>query len=67
LFAFATTFQSSPAQASLKFSVEHYAGTVLYDAAGFVSKNKDLLKPELQAVHPRACSLSPHTYVLLYF
>jgi myosin heavy subunit len=40
------------AQGGLTFCVEHYAGSVLYDANSFVSKNKDLLKPELQAVHP---------------
>ena len=34
----------------MTFCVEHYAGSVLYDANSFVSKNKDLLKPELQAV-----------------
>jgi hypothetical protein len=37
-------------QAGLKFSVEHYAGNVIYDANSFVSKNKDVLKPELQSV-----------------
>lgn len=42
--------QSECAQGGLKFSVEHYAGSVLYDANSFVSKNKDLLKPELQTV-----------------
>ena len=41
-------------QGGLKFSVEHYAGNVIYDANSFVSKNKDVLKPELQSVleHP---------------
>ncbi len=41
---------SECAQGGLKFSVEHYAGSVMYDANSFVSKNKDLLKPELQTV-----------------
>jgi myosin heavy subunit len=46
-------------QGGLKFSVEHYAGSVIYDANSFVSKNKDLLKPELQAVQ-RHAPLAPN-------
>ena len=50
-------------QGGLKFSVEHYAGNVIYDANSFVSKNKDLLKPELQMVeHVSPCCIAFRMY-----
>jgi myosin heavy subunit len=43
-----TSRQPSDTQ-HLQFVVKHYAGPVLYTAAGFLSKNRDLLQPDVHA------------------
>ena len=45
-----TTSRASGVAPSARFAIAHFAGTVEYDSAGFVSKNSDALHPELPAL-----------------
>jgi myosin heavy subunit len=46
-----------PAKGVTAFAVSHYAGTVVYDASGFLAKNRDALPDEL--LHLVSLSTSP--------
>ncbi len=35
---------------TLQFSVVHYAGSVIYDVAGWIAKNRDVLTPSVMSV-----------------
>ena len=44
------TPRASGVAPSARFAIAHFAGTVDYDSAGFISKNSDALHPELPAL-----------------